>query len=66
MTAWASEHEAAQFTADTVNDIVAEQGSASLVAGLINLCGELLMMREEDTSADVNTTLQLIAARLDP
>jgi hypothetical protein len=66
MTAWSSSGDAA-FAAAYYNRLLDEYGvekAREVVAGLINLCGELLALRAKEKGIGESETLREIAARI--
>ncbi|MGH3879369.1 MAG: hypothetical protein ACRDSK_20265 [Actinophytocola sp.] len=66
MSAWASSGDA-EFASAYYNRLLDEYGvekAREILAGLINLCGELLAMRAKEKSVGVLDTLQEIAGRI--
>ncbi|PKW25400.1 hypothetical protein [Phycicoccus duodecadis] len=69
MTAWADAPDGSRFMSEQVMSILQESDDESfallnLSLGLSNLCGYLLVMREADTGATLEETLQEIARRI--
>ena len=66
MTAWASSGDAAFATAyyNKLLDDYGVEKAREILAGLINLCGELLAMRAKEKSVPESETLREIAERI--
>lgn len=66
MTAWATSGDAA-FASTYYNKLLDDYGvekAREVVAGLINLCGELLVIRAKETGVREQETLRKIAERI--
>ena len=65
MTAWTADVDGPRLAAEQLQALVRDDGLEGLVAtaaGLINLCGLLLLLREREQGATPEATLQSIAA----